>query len=109
MGAGSTDGETVIVEKQLTPEPMPVNVMCSGLPVVLSLTVSTAVRIPVAVGAKVMPMAQVLPGVMVPQVLELIKKSAAFAPVGIVLLITSGALPQLVMMRLCTGPVVLMK
>src|ERR1017187_66017 len=67
--------------------------------------VSTAVRIPVAVGAKVTPMVQVPPTDTVPQ-LELIKKSPAFRPAEITLLITSGAVPQLVMVTLCGVPVV---
>src|ERR1017187_1168853 len=70
---------------------------------------STAVRIPVAVGAKATPITQVLPGATVPQVLELVTKSPGFAPVKFTLPITSGARPQLVMITLCTELVVVTK
>ena len=70
------------------------------------MMVSTAVRKPVAVGAKVTATAQVPPVATIPQVLGPIKKSPAFVPVVITLLMTSGAVPQLVIITLCTKPVV---
>jgi hypothetical protein len=87
---------------------MPVRLTVWGLPVELSVIVTEAVRVPVAVGAKVTLMVQLPPaGTEVPQVL-VTAKSPGLGPVGAITipLMVSAALPWLVRVTGCTALIV---
>ena len=82
--------------------PVPVRLMLCGLSPALSLSVTAAVRAPVAPGVKVTEIVQLAPAASVPvallagiQVL-VCAKSPLFAPLMLMLFRLSGALPLLV-------------
>lgn len=89
--------------------PVPDNATLCGLPVALSAIVTLALRLPVAEGVKVTPIAQLLPAA---SVLGLIghvfvwAKSPAFVPPTPMLVMVSGAAPLLVSVTDCAALVV---
>ncbi len=81
--------------------PVPVRLTDCGLPVALSVTVTAAVRVPLAAGVKVTLIVQLAPaGTELPQVLVW-AKSLAFVPVIARLEIPKAALPELFTMTVC--------
>src|SRR5947209_3370950 len=91
--------------------PVPVRVIVCGLPEASSTMFSVALRIPVASGVKLTLIVQLAPGATEPaplgQVLPAAKaKSAACAPVMVMLVRFSGALPLLVRVTVCAALVV---
>src|SRR3989454_10060903 len=91
--------------------PVPVRVIVCGLPEASSTMFSVALRIPVASGVKLTLIVQLAPGATEPapvgQVLSAVMpKSAACAPVMVMLVRFSGAPPLLVSVTLCAGLVV---
>ena len=77
-----------------------------GLPAALSLTLSDAVRVPLAVGLKVTLMLQVVPAANeLPQV-WVCQKSPALAPVMVIPLIVKLVVPTLVSVTVFAGLVV---
>src|SRR3989475_117990 len=91
--------------------PIPASDTDCGLPGASSVMVTVAVRAPVAAGVKLMLIAQLAPGATEPapvgQVLPAAKaKSAACAPVMVMLVRFSGGPPLLVSVRFCAALVV---
>src|SRR2546428_5724970 len=91
--------------------PLPVSGAEWGLPGASSVMVTVAVRAPVAAGVKLMLIVQLAPGATEPapvgQVLPAAKaKSAACAPVMVMLVRFSGVPPLLVSVRFCAALVV---
>src|SRR2546427_358674 len=91
--------------------PVPVRVIVCGLPGASSTMFSVALRIPVASGVKLTLIVQLAPGATEPaplgQVLPAAKaKSAACAPVMVMLVRFSGASPLLVSVTFCAALVV---
>src|SRR2546427_8218873 len=91
--------------------PIPASDTDCGLPGASSVMVTVAVRAPVAAGVKLMLIVQLAPGATEPaqvgQVLSAAKaKSAACAPVMVMLVRFSGAPPLLVSVTFCAGLVV---
>src|SRR5207302_1207676 len=91
--------------------PVPVRVIVCGLPGASSTMFSVALRIPVASGVKLTLIVQLAPGATEPaplgQVLPAAKaKSAACAPVMVMLVRFSGAPPLFVRVTFCAGLVV---
>jgi hypothetical protein len=62
-------------------------------PLLLSVTVKVALRLPAAVGAKVMLIAQLAPGATEPAQVLVAAKSPPFAPPTVMLVILSVAAP----------------
>src|SRR3989454_3839805 len=94
--------------------PVPVRVIVCGLPGASSTMFSMALRIPVASGVKLTLIVQLAPGATEPaplgQVLPAAKaKSAACAPVMVMLVRFSGAPPLLVSVTFCAALVVPMR
>src|SRR3989441_1955309 len=91
--------------------PVPVRVIVCGLPEASSTMFSVALRIPVASGVKLTLIVQLAPGATEPapvgQVLSAVMpKSAACAPVMVMLVRFSGAPPLLVSVTFCAALVV---
>src|SRR5947209_3062997 len=91
--------------------PVPASDTDCGLPGASSVMVTVAVRAPVAAGVKLMLIVQLAPGATEPapvgQVLPAAKaKSAACAPMMVMLVRFSGAPPLLVRVTVCAGLVV---
>src|ERR1017187_6901107 len=86
--------------------PFPTSDSSCGLPEILSVKARLANRGPPAVGANRRLTWHVSPVATLVQVLEILRKSPALAPVMVTLLITSGAVPQLVMVTLVTRLVI---
>jgi hypothetical protein len=77
--------------------PVPVSVTVCGLPVALSVTEIAALKLAAEAGVKVTEIVQVaVTASVIPQVLAEIVKSVGFVPVSVMLLMVSGALPELV-------------
>src|SRR5438128_578614 len=94
--------------------PIPASDTDCGLPGASSVMVTVAVRAPVAAGVKLMLIVQLAPGATEPapvgQVLPAAKaKSAACAPVMVMLVRFSGVPPLLVSVRFCAALAVLMR
>jgi hypothetical protein len=86
----------LVAESDTVVVPVPVSATICGLPVALSLSVSVALLVPVAVGVNVTLMAQIAPAATLdPQVLVW-AKSPLLAPVIVMLLMVSAAVPVLV-------------
>src|SRR2546428_626419 len=91
--------------------PVPSSEADCGLPTVLSVIVTAAAREPGAAGVKLTPIVQLVPGATEPapvgQVLPAAKaKSAACAPVMVMLVRLSGAASLLVSVTFCPALVV---
>ncbi len=87
--------------------PVPLRPTVCGLPAALSMMLSVAFRVPVAVGVKVTLIEQLAPAASdVPQVL-LWAKSPGFAPVVEMPLMLSAAFPVFVSVAVCAALVVL--
>ena len=87
-----------LVTRETTPPPdetpVPVRLAVWGLPAALSLTVSVAARVPVAVGVKVTLIVQFAPAArLVPQLLVW-PKSPLLVPVMVMPLMLNEALPE---------------
>src|SRR5579862_7288465 len=85
--------------------PDPIRVTSCGMLETLFEIDRLAVRDPPAIGANCKFTWQVSPAATVPHMLATMMKSPVFAPVMLRLLITNAAVPQFVMVRLCTLPV----
>ena len=97
----SEEGVTLAIVVALAP--VPVSDAVCGLPLALSVTVSVAVRVAVAVGVKVTLMLQIRATArLVPQVL-VCEKSPLFAPVMVMLVMESVAVPALLNCTVCTA------
>jgi hypothetical protein len=87
------EGETVAVVPVLVP--VPERLTLCGLPVALSVRVTAALRVPLAVGLKVTLIEQLAPAAIeLPQVLVW-AKSPGFVPVSAILVRVKAALPVL--------------
>ena len=100
-------GVRTTVEGPEEPEPVPLRLNECGLPAALSVIVTDAVRVPVAVGLKVTLIVQLplFPATELPQLL-LCTKSPLFAPVTPRLVIVKAPLPILVSVTDCAALVV---
>jgi hypothetical protein len=99
--------ERVEAERLVTgPLPVPVKLTVCGLPKALSVMLTEAVRLPVAVGAKVTLILQLPPaGTELPQLLDSLK-SPAFVPVTAMPVMVKAAVPVLLRVTACAALVV---
>ena len=92
-------GETEIepLPEDEPPVPSPETAICCGLPLALSVKLRVAVRVPDAVGLKMMFAVQLAEAArLAPHVLLKTAKSPAFVPVNAMLLMVMAAVPLLV-------------
>lgn len=90
-------GLTDALPPVVPPVPSPESATVCGVGTALSLKFSVAVRVPLTVGAKMMLAVQLAETARLdPQVLELIRKSCALAPLSVMLLIVSVVVPLFV-------------
>ncbi len=94
-------GDRVAIGKGVTP--VPDNVIVRGLPTPLSVTVTEPLRVPVAVGLKVIDMAQLLPVYRV----VLVQPPTAKSPLGVTDEVVIGVLPWFTRYTTVAGLVVL--
>lgn len=85
---------------------MPVRETVCGLPAALSVTLSEAARVPVAVGLNVTLIPQLFDAARVLAQVVVSLKSALLGPVKPMLLIVSVAVPELVSVTVCGLPLV---
>jgi hypothetical protein len=101
VSTGWLSKERLVVERLAAGAvPVPLRLAVCGLPVALSVTLTEAVRLPLAEGVKVTLIVQVAPpATELPQLL-LWAKSPALVPVSVTLVMLNVALPLLVRVTL---------